>query len=190
MEFDAKYARERFEEMTREELLEEAALHTDQYVPRALEVLEAVAFERGITRDEIAARRGGRAAPAEPAGEQLERPALVTSAQERPVVEELAAMLRRDGIPAAVGAVDSRLFHGSGCQVGRYGLFVSGELAAEAGRRLDALLPEGATERAAACGSCGGGSCSTHGEEELPPPGDWDEDGDWWKTGAEGEDEG
>jgi len=37
------------------------------------------------------------------------------------------------------------------------------------------------------CGGCGG-TCGGQGEEEVEP-GEWDEDGDWWKTGAPGEEE-
>ncbi|MBI5439647.1 MAG: hypothetical protein HY900_00375, partial [Deltaproteobacteria bacterium] len=84
--------------------------------------------------------------------------------------------------------IDTRRFHGSGVAVGRWGLFVAGAHAAAAGRILHEAFPGACAAPEPGCGGCGGGSCSTE-EEDAPPPGDWDEDGDWWKTGAPGEDE-
>ena len=102
-------------------------------------------------------------------------------------VQEIVEALRREGIPAVLREIDTRAFHGSGCAVGRWGLFVPGEHAGAAGRRLEALFPSDPVAAPAACGGCGG-SCG--GEEEAAAePGEWDEDGDWWKTGAPGEDE-
>lgn len=185
MDFDPKFALERFRGLTREELLEEAALRTDQYVPAALQLLRGEALARGITDAEIEARRRKDAAPQ--TQEAIDYPALITSAMERKEVQAIAESLRRDGIPAVVREVDTRQFHGSGCAVGRWGLFVAGAHAAEAGRRLHALFPEGEDEAPAGCGGCGGGSCAS--EEDAPEPGEWDEEGDWWKTGAPGEEE-
>jgi hypothetical protein len=95
--------------------------------------------------------------------------------------------LRREGIPAVAREIDTRVFHGSGCSVGRWGLFVPGEHAAAAGRRIEELFPVGRADASPACGGCGG-TCGD-GEDTALEPGEWDEDGDWWKTGAPGEDE-
>ena len=185
MDFDPKFALERFRGMSREELLEEAALHADQYVPLVRGMLEGEALARGITPTEIEACRRAAAAP-EPATE-IDFPALITSAMDKQDMLGLVDALRRDGIPAVVREIDTRVFHGSGCAVGRWGLFVPGAHAAEAGRRLGALVPSGHADVAPACGGCGG----TCGDDESNAlgPGEWDEDGDWWKTGAPGEDD-
>jgi len=185
VEVDTRYALERFRGMSREELAEEAALHADQYVPLVRGMLEGEALARGITPAEIEACRRAAAAP-EPATE-IDFPALITSSMDKQDVLGLVDALRRDGIPAVVREIDTRVFHGSGCAVGRWGLFVPGPHAAEAGRCIQALLPPGQPQAAPACGGCGG-SCGG-GEAETLEPGEWDEDGDWWKTGAPGEDE-
>lgn len=190
MVFDPKYARERFRMMTREEVLEEVALRTDEYVPQALALLEEEARSRGITPEQIEARRGGAAAPPPGPEEELDEPALITSAMERGDVEQVAEFLRRKGVPAAVHEIDTRRFHGSGCAVGRWGLFVPGSMAAEVGRKLEALFAAEAGAAAPGCGGgCAGGSCGPGGESAAIEPGEWDEDGDWWKTGAPGEDD-
>lgn len=186
MSFDPKYASERFREMTREELIEEAALHADEYVPLVRKMLEGEVLARGITPAELDARRAGAAAPApEPA---LDYPALITSSMSKQDVQGLVERLRREGVPAVVREVDTRQFHGLGCTVGRWGLFVPGPHAAEAGRLLQALLPAEAPGAAPSCGGCGASCAGEEGEAALEP-GEWDEDGDWWKTGAPGEDD-
>jgi hypothetical protein len=185
MEADPKYALERFRGMTREELLEETALRAEEYVPLVRRMLEGEALARGISPAEIEVCRRAAAAP-EPAAE-IDFPALITSAMDKRHVQELVDALRREGIPAVVREVDTRVFHGSGCAVGRWGLFVPGEHAAAAGRFLETLIPAGHAEAAPGCGGCGG-TCG--GDEETAlAPGEWDEDGDWWKTGAPGEEE-
>jgi hypothetical protein len=191
MEFDPKYAQERFRGLTREEVVEELALHTDQYVPMALKLLEGEALDRGITKAEIEARRDAARTPKPRVADTTDAPALLTSAMDRAELEPLAASLQGEGVPAVVAEVDTRRFHGSGCTVGRWGLFVPGRLAAEAGRHLDAVFPLDAAPGGAACGGgCGGGSCGAGDDDPAAlEPGDWDEDGDWWKTGAPGEDE-
>jgi hypothetical protein len=85
-----------------------------------------------------------------------------------------------------VREIDTRVFHGSGCAVGRWGLFVPGEHAAAAGSVIEAHVPDGNADGPPACGGCGG-TCGD-GDAVLEP-GEWDEDGDWWKTGAPGEEE-
>jgi hypothetical protein len=182
MDFDPKFALERFRGMTREELVEEAALHADGYVPLVRQMLEGEVRARGIPDVEIEARRTEGATP-EPERD-IDFPALITSAMEKEELQALAGRLRGEGIPAVVREIDTRAFHGSGCAVGRWGLFVPGPHALEAARRVEALSPE--TEPAAAplCG----GTCGGQGEEEVES-GEWDEDGDWWKTGAPGEEE-
>jgi hypothetical protein len=183
MEVDPKYALERFRGMNREELLEEAALHADEYVPLVRRMLEGEALARGIEPAELEACRRAATAP-EPAA-AVDFPALITSAMDREQLKGLVEALRGEGIPAVVREIDTRVFHGSGCTVGRWGLFVPGEHAAAAGRHLEALIPAGNAEAAPACGGCGG-TCG--GEEEAAlEPAEWDEDGDWWKTGAPGE---
>lgn len=186
MDFDPKYALERFRGMTREELIEEAARHADEYVPLVRKMLEGEALARRVTSAEIEACRA-RAAPPE-RGPAVDQPALITSAMNQQEVLGIAETLRRDGIPAVVGEVDTRRFHGSGCAVGRWGLFVPGPHAAEAGRRLQALFPSGSSDAAPACGGCAG-SCAADEDDAALEPGEWDEDGDWWKTGAPGEED-
>ena len=184
MDFDPKFALERFRGMTREELLEEAALRADEYLPIVRKMLEGEALARGISAAAIDARRAAGAAP--PPEAEINFPALITSSMDKQELQEFVATLRRDGIPAAVREVDTRQFHGSGCAVGRWGLFVPGPHAAEAGRRLEALVPPGDAGAAPACGGCGG----TCGDQETAlEPAEWDEDGDWWKTGAPGEED-
>jgi hypothetical protein len=186
MEVDLKYALERFQGMTREELLEEAALQADGYVPLVRRLLEGEVLARGIAPDEIAARREA-AAPARQA--EIDFPALITSAIGREQVQGLVETLRAQGIPAVVREIDTRVFHGSACVIGRWGLFVPGEHAAAAGRALEALLAGAgmAAGASSGCGACGG-SCGD-GESAALEPGEWDEDGDWWKTGAPGEED-
>ncbi|HWR97597.1 MAG TPA: hypothetical protein VN317_04175 [Candidatus Methanoperedens sp.] len=185
MEIDTKYALERFRGMSREELLEETALRAEEYVPLVRRMLEGEALARGIAPDELAACRRAAAAP-EPET-QIDFPALITSAMDKGHVQELVDALRREGIPAVAREIDTRVFHGSGCAVGRWGLFVPGPHAAAAGRRLEALFP---SEHAGAAPGCGGCGATCGGEDEAAlASGEWDEDGDWWKTGAPGEDE-
>ena len=185
MDFDPKFALERFRGMTREELVEEAALHAEGYVPLVRRMLEGEVLARGIPAEEIESRRAAAAAP-EPERE-IDFPALITSAMEKEELQALAGRLRGEGIPAVVREIDTRAFHGSGCAVGRWGLFVPGPHALEAARRVEALLPAVEAAAGPTCGGCGG-TCGGQGEEEVEP-GEWDEDGDWWKTGAPGEEE-
>jgi hypothetical protein len=185
VEVDTRYALERFRGMSREELLEEAALRADEYVPLVRRLLEGEAVARGIAPAEIEACRQAAAAP-EPAAD-IDFPALITSAMDKQHLRELAEALREQGIPAVVREIDTRVFHGSGCAVGRWGLFVPGEHAAAAGRVIEAHVPGGNADAAPACGGCGG-TCGGDGDAVLEP-GEWDEDGDWWKTGAPGEEE-
>ena len=73
MDFDPKYALERFRGMTREELIEEAARHADEYVPLVRKMLEGEALARRVTSAEIEACRA-RAAPPE-RGPAVDQPA-------------------------------------------------------------------------------------------------------------------
>ena len=139
---------------------------------------------RGIASADIEARRKAVAAPKPEAA--IDFPALIASAMDKPEMQSLVEALRRDGIPAVVREVDTRRFHGSSCTVGRWGLFVPGPHAAAAGLRIQTLFPAANVGATPGCGSCS--SCGDDGEDALEP-GEWDEDGDWWKTGAPGEDE-
>jgi hypothetical protein len=185
VEVDSRFALERFRGMSREELLEEAALRADEYVPLVRRLLEGEALARGIAPAEIEARRQAAAAPEPAAG--IDFPALITSAMDKQPLRELAEALREKGIPAVVREIDTRVFHGSGCAVGRWGLFVPGEHAAAAGRVVEAHVPAVHADAPPACGGCGG-ACDER-EDAALEPGEWDEDGDWWKTGAPGEEE-
>lgn len=182
MDFDPKYALERFRDMTREELLEEAALHADEYVPPVRALLEGEVCARGIAPGEIDARRATGAEPAP--GPVLDVPALIASSMDKPEMQALAKTLRDEGLPAVVREVDTRQLHCSGRAVGRWGLFVPGPHAADAGRRLESLFQ---SDSAAACGGCDD-ACGGEDGAALEP-GEWDENGDWWKIGAPGEDE-
>jgi hypothetical protein len=106
MDFDPKYALERFRDMTREELIEEAALRVDEYVPPVRALLEGEVRARRIAPGEIEARR---AAGAEPSpGPAIDFPALIASSADKPEMQALAATLRDDGLPAVVREVDTR----------------------------------------------------------------------------------
>ena len=183
MEIDWNVVRARFSAMTREELLDEMALHADDYAPLAQRILEGESLARGITAAQIEARRTVQAPAVEPDG--IELPALITSSDEKSHVQELAKFLRERGIPAVVRELDPKLFHASGHRVGRWGLMVSGLQAADAARVLEpTILPSDAEVVAA---GCGGGCCSAGGECD-PSGEEWPEDGDWWKT-VPGEDD-
>jgi len=187
MEIDWNLVKARFSGMTREELLEEAALRADDYTPPVQRILEGEALARGITTTQLAARRaaatGSEMPPAECDG--IDMPALITSSDDKDHVRELLKLLRERGIPAVVRELDPAHFHASGHRVGRWGLMVSGPQAADAVRVLEAAIQPADGESAAdGCGGgccAGGGTCDPSGEE-------WPEDGDWWKT-VPGEDE-
>ena len=187
MEVDPKFALERFRGMTREELLLETALRADEYVPLVRRMLEGEALARGIAPAELEACRRSATAPAAEEREAVNYPALITSAMDREHVRPLVEALRREGIPAVAREIDSRVFHRSACAVGSWGLFVPGEHAAPQGEALEALL---------AGVSGGGGARLRRLRRELRrrevaalEPVEWDEDGDWWKTGAPGEED-
>lgn len=182
MDIDWNAVRSRFAGMTEDELLEEVALHLDDYAPLAQRILEGEALARGISAARIEARRGGK----EPAAavEAIPLPALITSSDEKEHARELVGHLRERGIPALLKELDPKDFHASGHRVGRWGVMVAGAQAAAAARLLEAAFPPpGEAEVAAGCGGgCGcDGACDPAGEE-------WPEDGDWWKT-APGENE-
>ena len=139
MEIDWNVVRARFSGMTREELLEEAALHADDYAPLAQRILEGEALARGITAAQIEARRGAEAPAVEPDG--IEMPALITSSDEKGHVREMVKILRERGIPAVVRELDPKAFHASGHRVGRWGLMVPGRQAADAARLLESTIP-------------------------------------------------
>jgi len=187
MEIDWNVVKARFSGMTREELLEEAALRADEYTPQVQRVLEGEALARGITGAQLAARRAAASEsetrPVECDG--IEMPALITSSDDKGHVRELVKLLRERGIPAVTRELDPAHFHASGHRVGRWGLMVSGAQAADAVRALEAAVQPADDESAAdGCGGgccAGGGTCGPSGEE-------WPEDGDWWKT-VPGEDE-
>jgi hypothetical protein len=189
MEIDRNAVRARFAGMTREELLEEAALRADEYTPLARRILEGEALARGISAEQVEERRkaherGGADAAAD--GAAIDHPALLTSSDEKQHMIELVRALRGNGIAAVVRELDTRAFHGSGHLVGRWGLMVSGPRAGEAARILEELVAPAAEDFAGAgcgggCGSCGGDAAPA-GDEE------WPEDGDWWKT-VPGEDD-
>lgn len=185
MDFDPKFALERFRGMTREELLEEVALHAEGYLPLVRRMLEGEAVARGIVPGEIEARRAAAAAPAPE--KEIDFPALIASSMEKAEVRALAEKLRGEGVPAVVREIDTRIFHGSGCTVGRWGLFVPGFHAAEAGQFVESLFPAAGAAPELACRGCGGSCGGENGE--AASPGEWDEEGDWWKTGAPGEEE-
>jgi len=177
MEIDWNVVRARFAGMTREELLEEAALHADEYAPLAQRILEGEALARGITAAQIEARRGTEL-PA-PEADGIELPALITSSDEKGHVQELTKILRGRGIPAVIRELDPKAFHASGHRVGRWGLMVSGRQAADAARFLELTIPP--SDEKAVAADCGGGCCSAGGECD-PSGEEWPEDGDWWKT--------
>lgn len=177
MDIDWNVVRARFAGMTSEELLEEVALHVDDYAPLAQRILEGEARARGIGAAQIEARRSVESPAVEADG--IELPALITSSDEKTHVQELAKILRERGIPAVTRELDPKAFHASGHRVGRWGLMVSGRQAADAARLLEPTMPS-ADEEAVAAG-CGGGCCSAGGECD-PSAEEWPEDGDWWKT--------
>jgi len=182
MDIDWNIVRARFAGMTRGELLEEVALRVDDYAPLAQRILAGEALARGISAAQIEARRNAESPAAEADG--IELPALITSADEKDHIRELAKILRARGIPAVIRELDPKAFHASGHRVGHWGLMVSGCRAAAAARLLEPTMPSAAEADGAA--GCGGG-CSAGGE--CDPAGDeWPEDGDWWKT-VPGEDE-
>lgn len=183
MEIDWNVVKARFSAMTREELLEEAALRADDYAPLAQRILAGEALARGITAAQLEARRGAESPAVQADG--IDLPALITSSDEKGHVQELVGFLRERGIPAVVRELDPKHFHASGHRVGRWGLMVSGIQAADAARFLESTTPP-ADEEAVAAG-CGGGCCSAGGECD-PSGEEWPEDGDWWKT-VPGEDE-
>lgn len=177
MEIDWNLVRARFSGMTRDELLEEAALRVDDYAPLAQRILEGEALARGITAAQIEARRSD-AAPGDDVVE-IDVPALITSSDEKGHLQELVKTLRQRGLPAVIRELDPKAFHASGHRVGRWGLMVSGRQAGDAARFLEAAIPPSDEEAGSA--GCGGGCCS--GSSECSPSGDeWPEDGDWWKT--------
>jgi len=189
MEIDPNAVRARFSAMTPEELLEEAALRADEYTPLARRLLDGEARSRGISAEQIEDRRRaderlrGEAATDRT---EIDHPALLTSSDEKQHLLELVQALRGHGIAAVVRELDTRVFHGSGHLVGRWGLMVAGPRAGEAARLLEELFAPAPEEAAApgcggGCGSCGGDAAPA-GEEE------WPEDGDWWKT-VPGEDD-
>jgi hypothetical protein len=191
VEIDWKAAQERFRAMSREELLDEAALHIDGYTPMARSLLEGEVTRRGISAAEIEERRAEAAAP-EPLGSS-NFPALLVSSMDREEVKRLAEALRRDGVPAVARETGMSSGGCHGHDIGRWGLFVPGLDAARAGRLLDAHLP--ASPRAscggASCGDvatgregCASGSPGAPGDPDYPAGDDaWPEDGDWWKSG-------
>ncbi|HEY6000217.1 MAG TPA: hypothetical protein VI078_13090, partial [bacterium] len=152
MQVDPKYVLERFRGMSREELLEETALRADEYVPEVCRMLEDEARARGITPEQIEACRRGAGAPAPEPEATIDFPALITSAMDRQDLREFVEALRGEGIPAVVREVDTRAFHGSGCAIGRWGLFVPGPHASAAARRIEGLVPAGEPGGAAGCG--------------------------------------
>lgn len=177
MEIDWNAVRARFAGMTRDELLDEAALRADDYAPLAQRILEGEALKRGITAAQIEARRNAATPAVEADG--IELPALITSSDEKAHVQEFVKMLRGRGIPAVIRELDPKTFHASGHRVGRWGLMVSGRQAAEAAHFLEPTMPSPDEEAVAA--GCGGGCCSAGGEHD-PAGEEWPEDGDWWKT--------
>ncbi|MHB8834402.1 MAG: hypothetical protein ACYC9Y_01625 [Candidatus Methylomirabilia bacterium] len=184
MDIDWNVVKARFAGMSTDELLEEAALHVDDYAPLAQRILEGEALARGISAAQIEARRSLESPAVETDG--IELPALITSSDEKAHVQELAKILRERGIPAVARELDPKAFHASGHRVGRWGLMVAGRQAADAARLLEATMPAPEEEvDAAGCG-CGGG-CSAGGACD-PSGEEWPEDGDWWKT-VPGEDE-
>jgi len=183
MDIDWNVVKARFAGMTRDELLEEAALRLDDYAPLAQRILEGETLARGITAAQIEARRGTESPAAE--SDVIELPALITSSDEKAHVQELAKTLRERGIPAVIRELDPKAFHTSGHRVGRWGLMVSGRVAADAAHLLEPAIPSSDEEAVAA--ACGGGCCSAGGECD-PSAEEWPEDGDWWKT-VPGEDE-
>jgi hypothetical protein len=177
VDIDWNVVRARFAGLTREELLEEAALRADDYTPLAQRILEGEALARGITTAQIEARRNVESPVVETDG--IELPALITSSDEKAHVQELTKILRERGIPAIIRELDPKAFHASGHRVGRWGLMVSGRQAADAAHLLESTMPSSDEEADAA--GCGGGCCSAGGECD-PSGEEWPEDGDWWKT--------
>lgn len=178
MDIDWNVVKARFAGMTRDELLEEAALRADDYAPLAQRILAGEALARGITAAQIEARRSAGAPAVEADG--IELPALIASSDEKAHVQELAKTLRERGIPAVTRELDPKAFHASGHRVGRWGLMVAGRQAAAAAHLLEPTLTSSDEEAVGA--GCGGGCCSAAGGECDPSGEEWPEDGDWWKT--------
>jgi len=185
MEIDLRAVRERFRALSREELLEEAALRAEEYIPAARAILEGEARDRGITTAELDGVQSAAAGPEAETEAAIDFPALLLSAMEREPMRELAASLRRGGIPAVVREMDQRGCGHRGPAIGRWGIVVPGPRTAEATRLLESLLPP--PEELPAGNACGDG-CSSCGDEPEPTGEEWPEDGDWWKTDASEED--
>jgi hypothetical protein len=182
MEIDWNLVRARFAALTTEELLEEAALRLDDYAPPVQRALQEEALARGITAAQIDERRsaGEQLFVPAPQADGIDLPALITSADDKSHVRDLALLLREQGIPAVVRELDPKHFHASGHRVGHWGLMVSGAQAAEAVAFLESTLPSPEEEAAGCGGGCGG--CGPGGGECGPTGEEWPEDGDWWKT--------
>ena len=97
MDIDWNVVRARFSGMTRDELLEEAALHAEDYAPLAQRILEGEALARGITAAQIEARRSAEAP--EVVADGIDMPALITSSDEKDHVRESGENPPRAGNP-------------------------------------------------------------------------------------------
>ncbi len=181
MEIDWNAIRARFSGMTRDELLEEAALRATEYTPQARRILEGETLARGISAAQIEERRGAESSAGENTDrDRIDAPALLTSSDEKGHVLELVATLRARGIPSLVRELDARAFQSCGHIVGRWGLMVPETQAGDAARILESVIPAAAPEESAAA-ACGGG-CGSCGGAHEPTGEEWPEGGDWWKT--------
>ena len=144
MEIDLRAVRERFRELSREELVEEAALRADEYIPAARLILEGEVRDRGISAAELEKARCAAAGPAAEAEVEstIDFPALLVSAMEKEPMRELAAALRRGGIPALVREMDQRGCGHRGPAIGRWGNRRPGD--ADRGGRAAAREPPAA----------------------------------------------
>ncbi len=173
MEIDWEKVRRNFREMTREALLEEMALRAGDYTPLAREHLEEEARSRGITDEEIRRFHDRRRGPVVDEGTLV----LVASFEDEALAAEVRDLLGRRSVTAELREVDPHRLRSAGCPAGKIGLFVLEGEAGTACRILEELGTPNASEAGCRCG----------GEE--PPPGEWPEDGDWWRTDPAGEED-
>ena len=132
MEIDLSAVRERFRALSREELLEEAALRAEEYIPAARAILEGEVRDRGITAAELEGVRRAAAGPAADAETPIDFPALLVSSMEKEPMRELAAALRKCGIPAVVREMESRGCGHRGPAIGRWGWRINARLPSSA----------------------------------------------------------
>jgi hypothetical protein len=184
MQPDLAHIRKRFQGLSEDALLAELALPAEDFVPEARTLLEEEARSRGIKPEDVAAfqRRAAGGTPViEPGGMVI-----VATIEGKELAGEVAAYLIGNGLEVAVRETEAGRLRVRGHQPGERSVWVAERDAAEAGRLLDRFSPSRCAD---SCGSgCGCGSAAAPAEkDDLPQPGEWPEDGDWWKTGQAGE---